>query len=114
MRQQKYTEDEIESLVDKVNTRNEIIMRKYIIRMQLKISREKKYLPYCFDKLKSFVAIRKLARYQFKFCHNQTNNVKGDLQRAFNKWNRGYESLNKELSKLDSETLVDLAVRSTV
>jgi hypothetical protein len=40
--------------------------------------------------------------------------VKADLQRAFNKWNKGYESLNKELSKLDSETLVDIAVRSTV
>ena len=82
--------------------------------MQLKISREKKYLHYCWDKLKSFVAIRKLVKYQFRFCHNQTNNIKADLQRAFNKWNRGYESLNKELSKLDSETLVDLAVRSTV
>ena len=39
--------------------------------------------------------------------------MKADLQRAFNKWNRGYDSLKRELSKIDTENLVDLAVRST-
>lgn len=70
MREQRYSEDEIESFVEKINNRNENIMRKFIIRMQLKISRDKKYLPCCFDRLKSFVAIRKLIRYKFRFCHN--------------------------------------------
>jgi len=45
-------------------------MRKYIIKMQMKISINKKYLPYCWEKIKSYVALRRLVRYQFRFCHN--------------------------------------------
>ena len=36
MRYQKYTEDEIEELINKVNDRNQYLLKKYIIRMQLK------------------------------------------------------------------------------
>lgn len=71
MRNEAYTEDEIAKVMSKVNWRTEGLMRKYIIRMRLKYTEpEKKYFPYIWDRWKMFVAMRKLVRYQFRYCQN--------------------------------------------
>jgi len=57
--------------------------------------------------------MRKLIKYEFRYCENQIHHVKADLQMAFKKWRDGPSMLGDELSKLPLETLVDLGVRST-
>ena len=42
MREQRFTEDEIESLVEKVNNRNENIMRKFIILIMIQMKKTTK------------------------------------------------------------------------
>ena len=88
------------------------LMKKYVIRWRCRDT-QKKWLPYIMDRWKQYVRMRKMIRHQFRFCENQVHNVKSDLQAAFKKWKSGPEVLGHELSKLPTETLVDLAVRST-
>lgn len=85
MRQEHYSEDHIQEYMKRVNWMTNGLMRKYIIRWRIKYT-QKKYFPYIIDRWKQYVRIRKMVRYQFRFCQNQVHNVKSDLQRAFKKW----------------------------
>lgn len=46
----------------------------------------KPYLPHFFDRWKQYIALRKMYRETFRECWNRTNNVRADLQAAFNMW----------------------------
>ena len=79
MTKEHYTGGEIKKMMRKVNWHTDGVMRKYLIRWRIRRSK-KKWLPYIMDRWKMFVAMRKLVRYQFRYCQNQVHNVKADLQ----------------------------------
>lgn len=99
MKSEHYTEDEIEKFFAAVNDKNEHLMNKYITRMKIAQDPVNKTLPIIWNRWKQFVAMRKLVKYQFNFCHNNIENQKADLQRSFNIMKRGPQKLENELSK---------------
>jgi hypothetical protein len=78
MRQEHYSEDEIEEKMKVVEWHTNGLMKKYIIRWRLR-NTQKKWLPTIMDRWKQYVKIRKMIRHQFRFCENQVHNVKSDL-----------------------------------
>lgn len=97
MRSEHFTEDEIENQFNDVCTKNDHLMKKYLLRMKHFSDDDNKLLPIVWNRWREYVGIRKLIKYQFRMMANQTHNVKADLQRAFKKWRNGPEQLAKEL-----------------
>ena len=75
MKDERYTEIEINEMNDKINQKNINLLKKYIIRWQLKINPEKKYIAFVWERLRSFALFRKYVRYQFRICYNKSQNV---------------------------------------
>jgi hypothetical protein len=63
MRSERYTENEIEEIYSNVDQKNNEILRKYILRMKLKINPDSKYMSYAWERLKMYSAHRKYVRY---------------------------------------------------
>jgi hypothetical protein len=63
MRSERYTENEIEEIYSNVDQKNNEILKKYILRMKLKINPDSKYMSYAWERLKMYSAHRKYVRY---------------------------------------------------
>ena len=63
MRKERYTENEIEEICQNVNQQNNHILKKYILRMKLKINPDTKYMSYVWERLKLYAAHRKYIKY---------------------------------------------------
>ena len=63
MRQERYTENEIEEICQNVDQKNYDILKKYILRMKMKINPDSKYISYAWERLKLYSAHRKYIRY---------------------------------------------------
>lgn len=113
MRDQHYTELEINKVFDDVDKTNQNRMMKHMIRMKYKLDPNKRLLPIVMDRWKGFVAIRKNVKHQFRFLGNFKENQKAEMQLAFNKWRRGSDKLEQELWRLDYKTLEQIALKTT-
>lgn len=113
MRDQHYTELEVNKYVSDVCKQNEYLMNKYMTRFRYMRDPNKKLLPQVMDRWKGFVAIRKNVKHQFRFIANFKENQKAEMQIAFNKWRRGSDKLEEELWRLDIKDLEALAWRTT-
>lgn len=113
LRNEKYTESEIEILYEGVCDRNEGLMRKYLTRLRLNQEPKKRVLPIVWQRWREYVGIRKLLKFQLNRCQNAIEPGKADMQRAFKKWRSGPEHLTTELWRLPIETIVQLAIRTT-
>lgn len=90
-------------------------MNKFLIRMKLKpsVSGKSPYLPYFFDRWKQYIALRKIFRETFRECWNRTNNVRADLQAAFNMWKYKPTTLRKNLNRLSTKQLTEIGLMTT-
>lgn len=70
MRDQHYTELEINKFFNDVDQTNHNRMLKHMIRMKYKLDPNKRLLPIVMDRWKGFVAIRKNVKHQFRFVAN--------------------------------------------
>merc|ERR1712216_336498 len=113
LRKEKYTEDEIEKIHDGVVARNDGLMNKYMTRLRIRQDKDRKLLPTIWQRWREYVGMRKLIKYQLRFCFNAAVNGKADLQRAFKKWRNGPDQLARELWRLPVETIVQLGIRTT-
>lgn len=64
MRDEHYTEKEIENKSKEVFARNEHLMRKYVARMRLRQDHNRRIMPAVWNRWRQFTAMRKLIRYQ--------------------------------------------------
>ena len=71
------------------------------------------YMPFVFDRWKKYVALRKLFAYKFRLVANATNNVRADLQAAFNFWKHKPLQLRADLSRLNTDTLTEISLMTT-
>ena len=71
LRKEKYTEGEIDMIYDGVCTKNEGLMKKYMIRMRIARDPNQRLMPIVWQRWREYVAVRKSVRYQFRICHNQ-------------------------------------------
>ena len=113
LRKEKYTEGEIDMIYNGVCTKNEGLMKKYMIRMRIARDQDQRLLPIVWQRWREYVAVRKSVRYQFRICHNQVQDGVADLQRAFKKWRNGPDQLAEELWRLPVDTIVQLGIRTT-
>ena len=113
LREEKYTEDEVEKIYGDICARNEGLMRKYILRLKITQQPKKRLLPIVWQRWREFVGIRKLLKYQLNRCQNAIDDRKADMQRAFKKWRNGPDQLAMELWRLPASTLVQLGIRTT-
>ena len=86
MRHEQFDENHVEEVVNKAEKGTTDLMLKYASRMRIKRHQDKRILPWFLDRWKKYVALRKLYRHIFRNCYNRTNNVRADLQYAFNRW----------------------------
>jgi hypothetical protein len=105
MKDQHYTNLEVNKFYNDVCNTTENLMKKHMIRMKYKLDPTKRLLPIVMDRWKGFVQVRKNVKYQFKFLDNFKENRKAELQLAFNKWRKGSDKLEEELWRLDYRTL---------
>ena len=63
MRAQHYTEDDIEETFKHVDSYNDFLMKKYMIRMRIKQDPDRKNLPLLWNRWREYCAIRKLVKY---------------------------------------------------
>lgn len=105
MRDQHYTELEINKFYNDVCGYNDYLMKKHMIRMKYKLDPNKRLLPIVMDRWRGFVQIRKSVKHQFRFLGNFKEAEKAEMQIAFNKWKRGSNKLEEELWRLDYNTL---------
>jgi hypothetical protein len=70
MRDQHYTELEINKFYNDCCDHTERIMKKHIIRMKYKLDPNKKLFYQVMDRWKGFVQIRKTIKHQFNFIAN--------------------------------------------
>lgn len=77
MRDEGYTEDEIKNIVDKVKQSGNQRMLWALKRLQM--DPEKRSQFYCYEKWKQWVRMRKLMKYQLRFCNNMCKPVICDL-----------------------------------
>jgi hypothetical protein len=113
MRDQHYTEDEIEKFYDTVSRQNDYLMKKYMTRFKYINDPKKRLLVFVVDRWKGWVAIRKNVKHQFRYLANYKESRKAELQMAFNKWRKGPDRLEQELWRLDIKTLENLGYRTT-
>ena len=97
MREEGFTEKEIQLKCKDWFGKNEYLMKKYMARMRMRLDPKKKVLPALWNRWRHYVGMRKLLKYQIKQMDNNCSNVKADLQRAFNCWKRGPGLLATEL-----------------
>jgi hypothetical protein len=70
LRKEKYTEGEIDMIHNGVCTKNEHLMKKYMLRMRIGRDKDQRLLPIVFQRWREYVAVRQSVRYQFRVCHN--------------------------------------------
>lgn len=113
MQEERFTETQIENTVKKVNGENRYLLKKYITRMQHKIDKTKPYLPAYIDRWRRFVALRKLYRFKFRMMCNKMDNVKADLQTAFNFWKNKPLYLRQQLETMHTPILEEISLMTT-
>jgi hypothetical protein len=115
MRAERFSEHAVEQVVRKAHDTNRHLMNKYMIRMKLKpgVCGRAPYLPHVFDQWKQYVALRKMYRETFRECWNRTNNVRADLQAAFNMWKQKPTTLRRNLTRLSTKQLTEIGLMTT-
>jgi hypothetical protein len=84
MRQEGFTEKEIQVKCKDWFGKNEQLMKKYMARMRNRLDPKKRGLLAVWNRWRQYVGIRKLFKYHMLQTENNCHNVKADLQRAFN------------------------------
>ena len=87
MREENYTNEEIEAKFEEVKECNHNMMDKIIKR--LKLNSEDSILPKVFDHWTKWIKVKRLMKYHLRFCNNTVEYVKCDLRWAFERWKRG-------------------------
>ena len=72
MKKEHYTEREIETFYDHVCDTNEMLLKKYITRLQMRQDETKSLMPVVWNRWREYVGMRKLIKWQFNRCHNAT------------------------------------------
>lgn len=113
MRDQGYTEKEIEEAVKKTDTRAKTLMARAIARFKHYTEEDDLYLkPKMFDRWVMYVKMRKLLRHWLQYIENRQKHHKADLAAAFDRWKYHYPGVHNAYSRETRDNLLKRAVEN--
>ena len=101
MKDEGFTQRQIDEMTNKGQRKGDAILRKAIGRWKTFSSGPDGYLQTkMFDRWRQYVHMRKIVKYWLNFIENRQQLVKSDLSYAFNKWKHSFSDKHEELQKL--------------